>query len=414
MHVLARAISAGLLLGAAGAPGRCLLRGAAGERGVSGAAVDCKIAAPGKRLVMLTSSGLGTYGPDDTVVPNHNLTAAFRELVLRLPDEAWGAAGAGKKQLARTKDFASLAPKDFREPDLYGELDVVIIEDMCFLKESFWNEDDGHFDVASGVGLNYKLANMTTDVSVVRPFLGKGYLDGGWCVNWAADRPGYLGGLGFDPEKVRHLSLWDVLAPEDFKTSIFEREAGGVRLIQKATSQNKASSKNVQRDAARQVLTSADVIIVNGGNTDFGSFILQQFAPDLMAPVWRRVAEGSVIFLGDSAGSILGSADIGLTFESGPVLLGVLMNGETRGLGLTGKCAIRPHDKGDTWDLASAVYGALKGLSVVRVSDGNALRCIGAECSIVGVTALPGASVFSGPEDPRLQRLSRAFVPPPI
>mmetsp|Transcript_86525 Transcript_86525/g.277789 ORF Transcript_86525/g.277789 Transcript_86525/m.277789 type:complete len:252 (+) Transcript_86525:204-959(+) len=251
---------------------------------------------------------------------------------------------------------------------------------------------------------------MTTDVTVVRPFLGKGYLDGGWCVNWAADRPGFLGGLGFNPEKVRHLSLWDVLAPKDFKTSIFELEAEN----HKVASQNKASSRNVLSDATSQLLTSADIIIVNGGNPDFGSFILKRFAPDLMAPVLRRVAEGSVIYVGQSAGSMLGSADSGLTFESDPLMLGVLMKGETRGLGLTGMCAIRPHDKGDTWDLASAVYGALKGLSVVRVSDGNALRCIGAECSIVGVTGLPGASVFSGPEDPHLQRLSRAFVPPPI
>mmetsp|Transcript_8469 Transcript_8469/g.15808 ORF Transcript_8469/g.15808 Transcript_8469/m.15808 type:complete len:104 (+) Transcript_8469:1-312(+) len=89
----------------------------------------------------------------------------------------------------------------------------------------------------------------------------------------------------------------------------------------------------------------------------------------------------------------------------------MVKRGDTTGLSLAGRCAVRPHDEGSAgslWDLASAVYGKLKGLMVVRLPNAEALMCARGQCSVVGATGKPAASVISG-QEPNLERLAEVF-----
>merc|ERR1719229_1419424 len=96
---------------------------------------------------------------------------------------------------------------------LYSKLNVVVIDDPCFLKESFWKDSDPS---GQGLGLNYILANVNnTTPRDIAPYAGR--LDQGWCVNFKSDKPGYLLSFGFDPDRIHHVNIFDALATQDFK-----------------------------------------------------------------------------------------------------------------------------------------------------------------------------------------------------
>merc|ERR1711920_947769 len=117
-------------------------------------------------LLLLTSSGLGAYATGgDSVVPDLNTMNAFRDLVLQLPDSAWDVDGAAKKKAAQDQDISVIAARNFTEPDLYSGLTVVVLEDPCFLKDSFWNEANPDFN--RSIGINYMTTRMHTDVDLV-------------------------------------------------------------------------------------------------------------------------------------------------------------------------------------------------------------------------------------------------------
>jgi len=332
---------------------------------------------------------------------------AFRDLVLQLPDSAWDADGAAKKGMAQKQDISRIAARNFTEPGLYSGLTVVVLDDACLLKESFWNELDPDFDQSNGI--NYQTTRMRTPVDLVRPFFGKG-LDDGWCVNYSSKSPGYLGSLGFDSDRIHQVSLFDQLASNAFKEAVLNLSVQGLAPNSSAMSKMEVTRKDAA--AMLNLLGTADIMIVNGGDPDFAKFVFMQFASVVLQPAIHKIKSGHMIYLGQSAGAMIGAADIGLSYDQNPHIFKMLLGKDSRGLRLAGNCAIRPHDTGlsrSKYDLASAVYGKLKGLNVARLSNGEGLKCIGTLCRVVGGDGQLGASVFEGRGDPHLQRLTDAF-----
>lgn len=361
--------------------------------------VDCGIDDKGgHRLALLTSSGFGTWD-ENTFVPSASMVAALRSLVLQLP--------ASKRtqkdiQLASAKTDPSL---DFFEPELYGKLNVVVVDDPCFLKDSFWRDADPS---GTGVGLNYRLANVTkTTPQEIAPYAGR--LDGGWCANFKSDKPGYLPSFGFSADRIRHVNIFDTLASREFKEDVFRMVATG-KPISRSKNSTQATATEPEVEELKGLFDAADLVVVNGGNPDFAAFVLGIFANDIVDRAISRVRTGSAIYVGESAGSMAGSADIGLTYETKGNILSHLLRGSTAGLRIAGKCAIRPHDHDSKWDIAGSVYGLLKGLTVVRVPNGDALRCIGKHCVLAGSAPRP-PSVFDNPDDAHLERIAAAFRP---
>eukprot|EP00933_Yihiella_yeosuensis_P023461 TRINITY_DN18270_c0_g6_i1.p1 TRINITY_DN18270_c0_g6~~TRINITY_DN18270_c0_g6_i1.p1 ORF type:complete len:508 (+),score=79.27 TRINITY_DN18270_c0_g6_i1:84-1526(+) len=367
-------------------------------------------------LTLMTSSGLGSWASDGiSITPSEGMLQAFRELVLQLPDGAWESDGSKRKDDARGKDVSKIKQESFHEPELYDGLKVVILEDSCFLKKSFWDRKNEHFNISSGISLNYLEAGYKTAASLVQPYLDTGSgLDGGWCVNFAADRPAFLGGLGFRADFVQHLSIFDELATDDMKKAIFDLVVAGKTksLSTLSQSHSKILHESGKLNHVVDKLKSADIIIANGGNPDFSKYVFIDFAGEVLKPVLEKVHAGSVIYMGQSAGSMVGSADMGLTFEPSPAIFEDLLREDTRGLSLIGRCAIRPHDpqQSKKYDIISAVYGKLKGVKVIRLHNGDGLKCIRGYCQAVGNTRLP-TSVFHGPDDPHLIRLVEALKP---
>mmetsp|Transcript_40535 Transcript_40535/g.92113 ORF Transcript_40535/g.92113 Transcript_40535/m.92113 type:complete len:139 (-) Transcript_40535:23-439(-) len=115
-----------------------------------------------------------------------------------------------------------------------------------------------------------------------------------------------------------------------------------------------------------------------------------------MQKVTARVKDGSLIYLGRSAGAMAASSDVGLTYEPDPVLLDHLLSGRTNGLGLAGDCAIRPHWHEDkVWDIVSGVYEQAKHINVIRLPNARGLGCMDAQCKLYGDVAAEGESVFA-------------------
>jgi len=329
-----------------------------------------------RSLVLLTSSAL----------PNTELKHAFREMVLRLPDSAWKSAGSEKKKLARGKEVKD----NFFEPDLYGGLRVLILEDAVFLKNSFWNRKNENFGQAMGV--NYNTTGMATSVDLVRKATqGFHGLDGGWGCDYASSDCGGLGGFGFDKDAFTHISIFDLLASDEMKEAIFKLQSQGKVVLSQPLP--KASTSSAAAKRFLELLNSTDVIAVNGGNPDFVKYVFTVFAGELMEKVKARIEEGSLVYLGRSAGAMIGSADVGLTYEPDPVLLDHLNNGKTGGLALAGWCAIRPHYKDDMmWDITTSVYEEAKHLNELRVPNGAGVGCMDAKCKMYGLSE--GKSTF--------------------
>ena len=106
----------------------------------------------------------------------------------------------------------------------------------------------------------------------------------------------------------------------------------------------------------KRKLEEVDVIFSNGGNPDLlgrlllfkcrlksSGFVLMKFAPMLGELIVERVRSGQLLYLGRSAGAMVGSKDFGATYEPMPLLLELLLKGDTKGLALAGRCVPRPH-----------------------------------------------------------------------
>lgn len=68
-----------------------------------------------------------------------------------------------------------------------------------------------------------------------------------------------------------------------------------------------------------------------------------KFAPMLGDLIASRVRSGQLVYLGRSAGAMVGSSDFAYSYEPMPLLLEELLEGDTKGLALAGRCVARPH-----------------------------------------------------------------------
>ena len=135
-----------------------------------------------------------------------------------------------------------------------------------------------------------------------------------------------------------------------------------------------------------------------------------------LTAVWRtRVEQGRLVFLGRSAGSMVGGRDISLTSEPNPLLLEYLLpdtGALHRGLELAGDCTIRPHYASSAWDVVVALSMQMAerrgyaSVNVVRVPNEEALQCIGVQCKMIGATSMQARSPLSRKQ---LRRLMRGF-----
>lgn len=370
-----------------------------------GEAIDCELQADDQKLLLLTSNGFGSHNAANQMVQAAGVILAFRSLVLQLPDDAWDdGRGAERKLTARSRSRTELEARNFNEPDLYAALDVVLMEDSCFLKESFWNEANSNFQDPDA--LTYKEFEMKTNSSFVKPYF-RG-LDQGWCSNQALRKPGFMAGLGFEESRVHHISMFDRLADESLKASILRMVAEG--STEGFRQGQKADFNSAEASQILQLLRRADVMFSNGGNPDFVTYIYAHYAKNILRTTMTRISSGQVIYIGRSAGSMVAGTDIGLTHEPKPPLLETLLNWDMTGLSLAGRCNIRPHFH-PKWDLMSSVYGQLKNVTVVRISDGESLRCLRGLCTMQGVTSRQAPSMFTNRSDPQLIRLVDAFKP---
>lgn len=405
------------------------------------APVDCAMrpAADGKKLLMFASLGL----------INNALKRGFRELVLRLPEEAWMTGGAAIKEEAHADSSGEeLAWRGMREPSLYKGLTALVLWDPCFLKESFWNAAHPDF----GRYANYvKLTETETGAGRsalprTSPRTARGTergeswagLEEGYCedwTSWLADE------LGFETDKVHRLSLFDRLASAELTQMVFEIQKSSderpdaARLVAvheeiartKRRIEEELADPNSGASGLMALIARADVIALNGGNPDFLKFVLMELAAPFTRAWTERVRAGRMVFLGRSAGAMVGGRDISLTSEPNPLLLDYLLPSEAvvhAGLGLAGECSFRPHYS-EQWDLVVALArqqertlrpgggDAGAAAKVVRLPNEEALQCIGTRCKIVGDTSREAAEPLSKRQ---LRRLVRAFdqhAPPP-
>jgi len=204
---------------------------------------------------------------------------------------------------------------------------------------------------------------------------------------------------------MRHYSIFDRLATDSLKTAVFRLQTAGAAPA--AELGQRADGASTAFAEARELLRSADILVLNGGNPDFLNYVLMHFASPLGALIKERVKAGSLVLGGRSAGPMVVAADWGLSYEAAPGLLRELGGMSTRGLGLAGKCAVRPHYTPD-WLLASMAYEKLRSLTVVLLPDGEGLQCLGPSCRMSGATsALVARRNITPPGS--LERLALAF-----
>eukprot|EP00931_Biecheleriopsis_adriatica_P087635 TRINITY_DN62067_c0_g1_i1.p1 TRINITY_DN62067_c0_g1~~TRINITY_DN62067_c0_g1_i1.p1 ORF type:complete len:543 (+),score=105.86 TRINITY_DN62067_c0_g1_i1:88-1716(+) len=317
--------------------------------------VDCRIDAnAGQALALLVSDGLSC----------NDLRYAFRDLVLQLPDSAWdGSDGAKRKEEAAARSSTELLDADFKEPELYKGLTAVSISDACYLKQ--FEKDPWPCESFKPALLQFGFeAAKVKEVSLFSHF--KAHLD-----NDAR-------------EEVKDLKS-DLLKIWESTRSSSKAATGGV---------NKSVFKDfaayVQKEDLRQtvdeLLESVDVVVVSGGSPDFLTYAMM-LCDYLKERLRTRVRDGKTIFMGRSAGAMIGGKDSELTTEMLPKMWETL--GISRhGLGIAGDCTIRPHYTKTTWDRASAMYEQILGVQVVRVPNGEGLLCSGKDCKMVGMRHL--------------------------
>ncbi|CAE7481001.1 unnamed protein product [Symbiodinium natans] len=134
------------------------------------------------------------------------------------------------------------------------------------------------------------------------------------------------------------------------------------------------------------LLDQSNVVFANGGNPDIYGFVVKKFAPQLGELIRKRVQEGTLLYMGRSAGGMVGGSDFALTYEPSPALTSSLLNEDTRGLALAGKCALRPHIKNHLWDITSKIYAKATGQTVVLAANGEGLFCNQGCCGMTGTT----------------------------
>ena len=300
--------------------------------------VECGLsAADQKSLVFISSSALG----------DPRAKATFEEMAAKLPEK-------GERKLR-----------------------VLLLEDPGLLKKAFWDKSSPNF----AKGMNFEKMNLSFGAEDVQTWTdGFQHLDGGWTYDNRGEDG--LGVLGLKAEDFMTVSIFSLCANKMQAKALFELQSKKVPpgLVLKVEDANPCLTK------FKKMLDESNVIFANGGNPDLFGFVVMKFAPEVGKLIQKRVREGTLLYIGRSAGGMVGGSDFALTAEPNPVLTTTLLDQDTKGLALAGKCALRPHTKNLLWDLVSKMYADATGQTVILAANGEGLFCDQGCCGMTGAT----------------------------
>ena len=224
-------------------------------------------------------------------------------------------------------------------------------------------------------------AGMSFDLDDVKTWTdGYKNLDGGWSYdNAGADG---LGVLGLEEQDFTKVSIFGLCATKPQAKALFELQSKKLppKVALRVNDSNPCLTK------FEKMLAESNVIFANGGNPDVYGFVIKKFAPQLGKLIQKRVREGTLLYAGRSAGGMVGGSDFALTYEPSPALTHTLLEQDTKGLALAGKCALRPHIKNHLWDITSKIYAKATGETVVLAANGEGLFCNQGCCAMTGLT----------------------------
>ena len=321
--------------------------------------VDCGLsAADQKSLVLISSSALG----------DPRAKATFEELAAKLPEK-------GERKLK-----------------------VLLLEDPGLLKNAFWDKSNPNFQK----GMNFEKMNLSFGIQDVQTWTdGFQHLDGGWTYDNRGEDG--LGVLGLKAEDFLMVSIFSLCATKMQAKALFELQSK--KLLQGAVL--KVENTNPCLTKFEKMLDESNVIFANGGNPDLFGFVVMKFAPQVGKLIQKRVREGRLLYIGRSAGGMVGGSDYALTAEPSPLLTTTLLEQDTKGLALAGRCALRPHTKNLLWDLVSKMYADATGQTVILAANDEALYCEQGCCGMTGATEkTPPESIK---EAASMGRLAMAF-----
>eukprot|EP00928_Gymnodinium_smaydae_P025419 TRINITY_DN20242_c0_g1_i1.p1 TRINITY_DN20242_c0_g1~~TRINITY_DN20242_c0_g1_i1.p1 ORF type:complete len:469 (+),score=50.75 TRINITY_DN20242_c0_g1_i1:58-1464(+) len=314
------------------------------------------------------------------------------------------------------KAFGNLV-QDYMKKTGKKKLNALIFWDSCFLKESVWNTgwengDEGELKSGDQGAANAEQLGATNreaiEFNYEQYFGGVGNadkLEGYGCEDFA-DSFRANHDLNDTLQNVSHVSLLDLIEPSGIDQVLAALAAPQVHLEPKLPEEDglprtsadtvlsqdtinmvlkkaKRKSEGFFEDLKRRIEQS-DIIAFDGGNPDVHALGFGLFG-DRLTSLLRATAQKGKIFVGRSAGAMILSSAI-MTYEPQSAIYNHLLFPHVwpsmEGLGLVGKCAIRPHWL-PKWLNGASYFAQKTGLVVMNVRNGEGATCIGGECKLL-------------------------------
>eukprot|EP00928_Gymnodinium_smaydae_P072769 TRINITY_DN5606_c0_g1_i1.p1 TRINITY_DN5606_c0_g1~~TRINITY_DN5606_c0_g1_i1.p1 ORF type:complete len:835 (+),score=123.59 TRINITY_DN5606_c0_g1_i1:50-2554(+) len=281
------------------------------------------------------------------------------------------------------------------------KLKATVFWDSCFLKESVWNHAWGKEDLKSGSPgaaswRDLKSVDSETVLKIFQPYYAKRQLEDWGCEDFAES---------FMENKVLknnveiiHVSLIDRLEGVGMVKLLASLAAPQLSLNPKLISEDplpegvtqehidavvSASKKDAKKKFAKlkDLILDSDIIAFDGGNPDLHALGIGLYGLELRN-LLRDVAKKGKIFIGRSAGAMILTSAI-VTYEPEPAIHNHLLFPHVwptmQGLGLVGKCAIRPH-WAPKWLNGASYFAQQTGLVLLNVRNGEGATCIDGMC----------------------------------
>jgi len=338
-----------------------------------------------------TANDISAYATSIAEVTNCEIPTEFEQSMVILASTAIESTAALSAFTSMVRKLP-LAKPLAHPPVLFKGLKVLLLEDAGILKRSFWSSQDENFENPKAINYEKMAARsgFSLDPAMVEAWTnGFQGLDGGWSYDNREDVG--LGGIGFDRDDFTYVSIFDLCATQEQAKAIFllqsQRVLPSVPMV--------VSPGNPCLEKFKAMLGQASIVFANGGNPDFLGYVLKRFAPELGQAIADRVQSGSILYQGRSAGAMAASRDFAMTYEPSPLLAEILLDGDTAGLSLAGKCSLRPHASQNLWNIPSNVFGYAVGHTVVRVANGDGLYCDHGTCRVVGKTSRAESDAFA-------------------